>query len=184
MRSDAARRRERIIREARALFAAQGGTVALETIAEASDVGIATLYRNFDSRTALADAVALAILTDMRDAAALALARIDADPQDGWHGFVTALVDLDLGALTDALAHHVVGDISGPVREAQEQTLDRIAAVLSAARAAGVVRAEIEPLELVLAIGMLTRPQPEPIRTAVPKLVPRLIAVLEAGLGA
>ncbi len=182
MRSDAVKRRETLVREARRLFAAHGGAVPLEAIAEAGGVGIATLYRNFESRQALADAVALAIMTDMRDAAASALAQMPGDPAAGWRGFVSVLVDLDLGALTDALAPHVVGAVSGPVREAQQQTLARVAEVLSLARAAGVVRAELDPLELVLAIGMLTRPQPAAIRDAAPHLVPRLMAILDAGL--
>ena len=68
MRADAAKRRQLIVQEARRLFAAHGSDVALEAVAEAAGVGIATLYRNFDSRAALADEVALAILADMRAA--------------------------------------------------------------------------------------------------------------------
>jgi len=184
MRSDAAQRRATIVREARRLFAAFGGGIPLESVAEASGVGIATLYRNFESRAALTDAVALAILADMQAAAADGLVAMTDDPATAWHGFVARLVELDLGALTDALAHHVADDLSGPVRDAQVETLARVEEVLAAAKAAGIVRADLDALELVLAIGMVTRPQPAAIRAARPQLVPRLVEILEAGMRA
>jgi len=182
MRSDATRRRENIVREARTLFAAHGAGVPLESVAEAAGVGIATLYRNFESRTALADAVALAILADMGSAAVEALADFRTDPAAAWHTFITRLVDLDLGALTEALAHYVADDLSGPVRDAQVHTLARVAELLTVAQDAGIVRPDLDALELVLAMGMITRPQPEAIRSATPRLVPRLVDIFEAGM--
>ena len=184
MRSDASKRRAAIVREARILFAARGGGVPLESVADAAGVGIATLYRNFESRSALADAVTLAILEDIGVAADQALPRLAADPGAEWHAFSMSLVDLDLGALTDALAHVAAGDISGPVRDAQVRTLARVTELLTVARAEGMVRADIDALELVLSIGMITRPQPAAIRAATPHLVPRLVAILEAGMRA
>ena len=184
MRADALRRREVIVREARRLFAAHGASVPLEAIAEAGGVGIATLYRNFESRAALTDAVALSILAEMREAAGRALASLPADPDAAWHGFLRALVGLDLGALTEAIAHPVDDAISADVRAAQDDTLARVADVLAAARAAGLVRADLDPLELVLAVGMITRPQPPAIAASTPHLIPRLTAILEAGLRA
>lgn len=98
MRADAARRRQAIVREASRLFAAQGGGVALETVAEGAGVGIATLYRNFDSRHALADEVALTILGDIGRAADDGLDAITTSPDDAWTTFVNRLVELNLGA--------------------------------------------------------------------------------------
>ncbi len=183
MRADAARRRETIVREARSLFAAHGAGIALEAVAEASGVGIATLYRNFDSRGALADAVSLAILADIQEAAAVQLSRFDTAPEAAWHDFLVRLVGLDLGALTDALTRHVAdAELSPPVRAAQDRALAQVATLLTAARSAGLVRVDLDALELVVAVGMLTRPQPAAIGEAAPNLVPRLLAVFEAGL--
>ncbi|MEV4633331.1 TetR/AcrR family transcriptional regulator [Rhodococcus coprophilus] len=182
MRSDAARRRQAIVREARRLFAAEGSDVALETIAEAAGVGIATLYRNFDSRTALADEVALSILDDMQHAAEQALGTIATSPETAWAEYVHRLVGLDLGALAAALAEFVADEISGAVRDSQIRTLDGVERLLAAARAEGLVRSDLGALELVLAIGMITRPQPEVIRAATPNLVPQLVSIFLAGM--
>ena len=183
MRSDAARRRATIVREARRLFAEHGGAVALEAIADAGGVGIATLYRNFDTRADLADAVALSILTDIAQAADLARDGLPSQPRASWHDFLHRLVDLNLGALTEALAQRD-GTLSAEVRTAQREALARVSDVLARARDADVVRAEIDATELIVAVGMITRPQPAAIRDQTPRLTARLTAILEAGLGA
>ena len=178
MRADAARRREAIVREARRLFAAQGGGVALEAVAEAAGVGIATLYRNFESRHALADEVALTILADVGRAADEALATIADSPDDTWAAFVNRLVDLDLGALSAALAEYV----TAAVRQTQTQTLERVEELLDTAKDAGLVREDLQALELIVGIGLLTRPQPAAVSAATPELVPRLVSILLAGM--
>jgi hypothetical protein len=55
--------------------------------------------------------------------------------------------------------------------------------VLDAARTARAVRADLSALEFILAIGMITRPQPEAVRVAAPELVPRLVSIMLAGMG-
>lgn len=57
LRSDAARNRERIVLEARDLFAGASGGVSLDAVARAAGVGIGTLYRHFPTKEALVDAV-------------------------------------------------------------------------------------------------------------------------------
>lgn len=180
MRSDAARRRSAIIEEARRLFAAHGADVALDTIAEAAGVGIATLYRNFASRVELADAVALAIIADMEGAARDVLD--GAASADAWLGYVNRLVELDLGALEAALGAHVADEMSGPVRDAQSAALASVEKVLGVMAEGGLVRPDLGALELVLAIGLVTRPQPAAIRAAAPGLLPRLVSILVAGM--
>ncbi|MEO9330021.1 SbtR family transcriptional regulator [Gordonia aurantiaca] len=178
MRADAARRREAIVREARRLFAAHGGGVALEAVAEAAGVGIATLYRNFESRHALADEVAQVILDDIGRAADEAAGCITDSPDAAWTAFVHRLVELDLGALSAALAEYVTAG----VRETQALTLERVEDLLDAAKDAGLVRSDLRALELIVGIGLITRPQPEPVSAATPDLVPRLVSILLAGM--
>lgn len=178
MRADAARRRQAIIREARRLFAAQGGGVALETVAEGAGVGIATLYRNFESRHALADEVAFAILNDIGRAADEGLTEIATAPDSAWTAFVNRLVELDLGALSAALAEYV----TAAVRTTQAQTLARVDELLGSAKNAGLVRDDLDALELIVGIGLITRPQPDAVQEATPNLVPRLVSILLAGM--
>ncbi|MBO0900075.1 TIGR03618 family F420-dependent PPOX class oxidoreductase [Cellulomonas sp. zg-ZUI22] len=182
MRADAARRRAALIRAARYLFALHGSDIALDAVAEAADVGIATLYRNFSSRAALAEEVALAILDDVHTAADEALDRMSDDPGAAWHAYVRRLVQLDLGALSAALTEHLTDDMSARVRAAQTATLAGVGAVLGAARAAGLVRGDLAPLDLVLGIGLITRPLPEPVARDVPDLVPRMVDIVLAGM--
>jgi len=56
-RADAAKNRERIILEARKLFATATNTASLEAIAQAAGVGIGTLYRHFPTKEALVETV-------------------------------------------------------------------------------------------------------------------------------
>lgn len=182
MRSDAARRRAEIIRAARHLFAAEGGDVPLDAVAAAAGVGIATLYRNFPSRDVLADEVALAILGDMRSVGRDALDAWAHDPARAWDAYVRRLVDLDLGALSAALTEHLDRDLSPTVRAAQDETLAGAGEVLQLARGAGLVRRDLEPLELVLGVGLVTRPLPEAVVRAAPDLVARMTDILLRGL--
>ncbi|PWC06674.1 TetR/AcrR family transcriptional regulator [Mycetocola zhujimingii] len=182
MRADAARRRQRIVHEARRIFAAHGGAVALETIAEASGVGIATFYRNFESRAALADEVALSILSDIQEAAAKALAGIHDSPAGAWESYVKRLVTMDLGALTEALSGFVRDEMSAQLRDAQATTLIRVDQLLAAAHDAGLVRRDISALELIIAIGMITRPLPDMLHAAAPDLREKLVEVFIRGV--
>ncbi len=184
MRQDAMRRRRALTREARRLFAVHGSGVALESVAEAAGVGIATLYRNFASREELVDEVVLEILGDIADAATDALAAFGADPQAAWAGFLDRLVGLELGALADALAHVAADGLPAPVRDAQGASLAAVDAVMVRARSAGLADGRVSALELVLAVGMLSRPQPEAVAAQAPDLARRLVRILAAGMRA
>jgi len=182
MRADAARRRAAILDAARLLVAERGADVALETVAESAGVGIATLYRNFSSRAELLDAVALGVVADVRVAVREALAAAPADARAAWESSIRRLVGLGLGALTAALAEHVAAVPSPAVAEAQAGAVAALDELLAAARAAGAVRDDVTPAELMVLIGMLTRPQPEAVSRAAPDLEERLVEFLLAGL--
>lgn len=184
MRADAARRRAALLREARRLFAETDGDVALEAVADGAGVGIATLYRNFESRAALVEQVGLAILEDIGAATARAAVDLPGSPDAAWRAYVEDLIALDLGALTAALSSHVGDALDGPIRAAQEQSLAAVESLLADVRAAGLVPNDLGALELVVAVGIVTRPQPALVRAAAPYLVDRLVDALLAGLRA
>jgi AcrR family transcriptional regulator len=56
-RADAVRNRERVLEAAKAVFSAGGPDASLEAVARAAGVGIGTLYRHFPTREALFEAV-------------------------------------------------------------------------------------------------------------------------------
>jgi AcrR family transcriptional regulator len=65
MRADARRNYERLLTEARAVFAEHGTDASLEEIARRSGVGIGTLYRHFPNRHAMMNAVFQEALTSL-----------------------------------------------------------------------------------------------------------------------
>ncbi len=182
MRADALRRREALVRAARRLVAERGAVVALEAVADAAGVGIATLYRNFSSRAEMLDEVLVTILAEVREAAARAAQTAATDPRGAWHGFAQGLVDANLGALTESFADHVAAEFSDAVRTAQAETLVEVERLLTTVQEAGLVREDVSATEVVVALGMVTRPLPVAVDRAVPALAPRLVAMLLAGM--
>lgn len=182
MRADALRRREALVRAARHLVAERGAVVALEAVAEAAGVGIATLYRNFSSRAELLDEVLVTILGEVREAAAGAAEAAVADPRGAWRDFGQGLVDANLGAVTESFSDHVAARFSDAVRTAQAEALAEVERLLTTVRDAGLVRDDVSATEVVVALGMVTRPLPGAIDRAVPKLAHRLVAMLQAGM--
>ncbi|KLL95508.1 TetR family transcriptional regulator [Rhodococcus sp. IITR03] len=181
MRADAAKRRQLIVQEARRLFAVHGSDVALEAVAEAAGVGIATLYRNFESRAALADEVALTILADMRAAGTPGPGARRCSPEVRLGGLRATAGRTRPGRVSATLAEFVTDEISESVRDARRRR-SRVEELLDAVRSAGIVRPDLDALELVLAIGLITRPLPDAIRAVTPDLVPRLVSIVLAGM--
>src|ERR1700761_2645435 len=82
LRADAERNRERILKAARRLYATDGISISMASVAREAGVGKATLSRHFTTRENLIDAV----FADRMDcyAAATTEALADSDP---WRGF-------------------------------------------------------------------------------------------------
>lgn len=187
MRVDAAQRRESIVQAARQLFAAAGGGIALDTVADAAGVGIATLYRNFESREALVEQVALATLADLDAATREFTTQWTADPADAtevWHAYVLRLVDLNLGALVAALSADLAGGLPDAVRAAQGATAIFVEEALVHVRAAKLAPAGLGAVEFIVGLGVVTRPQSVAVTQAAPTLPYRLVEVMVAGLKA
>lgn len=175
MRADALRRHQRILAEARRLFAEHGSEVPLESVAEASGVGIATLYRNFASRDELLVAVTLDIVGDIDAALRAAHDGLAQSPSLAWEQLIRGLVTLDLGALTDALGGPRWQHVPSEVAAAQDAALASLDGLLTELVDHGAVRSDLAALEVIVAIGVLTRPQPEALRRATPHLVDHLV---------
>ncbi len=182
MRADAVRRREALIAAAREMLLVHGADVALEAIADHAGVGIATLYRNFPSRESLVDATASAVLNDMLLVATEAVEAFPSDPVYAWRTFIDHLVTLRLGAVIPALAHATGRALRPQVAEAQDATERAVSAVLDEARAAGLLRPDLDTVEFVLAIARASQPPASHAPEAYPTFAARFIAMLVAGM--
>ena len=149
LRLDAVRNQERILAAAAAAFAELGADVTLDEVARRAGVGIATVYRRFRNRDQLVRAVVAHVLT----AEIEPVAGIETD--DPWRD-LAAILDASVAAVAAhrkvvALAH-AAGAIDVDV---VDRYLHRIDRVLTRARAAGVVRAELEPRDVAVAVVMV-----------------------------
>ncbi|HVA02766.1 MAG TPA: TetR/AcrR family transcriptional regulator [Acidimicrobiales bacterium] len=69
MRADAIRNRQRILEAAEAIFATEGLSVPIDTVAERAGVGVGTLYRHFPTKEALFEAIVEARLEYLLESA-------------------------------------------------------------------------------------------------------------------
>jgi len=178
MRADAARRRQNIIAHAKHVFAERGGDVALEAVAAASGVGIATLYRNFPSREDLVQAVVQDMVEQIIDAVDQARSVLDTDPSSAWKDLLSSLMSMELGALTDGLALQAGAARnldSTPLSQVQQPAVDALNNVLAKLSRHRTVREDLTALDVIVAVATITRPQVSPIRGAAPG-VPKQLA--------
>jgi AcrR family transcriptional regulator len=86
MRADAVKNRQRILEAAEAIFATEGLSVPIDTVAERAGVGVGTLYRHFPTKEALFEAIVTAKLEYLLE---LARGRATApDPGDALFSFL------------------------------------------------------------------------------------------------
>ena len=149
LRLDAVRNQERIVVAAAGAFSELGAEVTLEEVARRAGVGVATVYRRFRNRDQLVRAVVAHVLT----AEIEPVAEIETD--DPWCD-LAATLDASVAAVAAhsevvALAH-AAGAIDVDVVDRYLHRLDR---VLTRARAAALVRPELEPRDLAVAVMMV-----------------------------
>ncbi len=155
MRADARRNRQRVFDAARELFATPDSDPSMEQIARAAGVGVATLYRNWPSRSALVEAIYRDDLAELRT-----LAERHHAEQEPWDALARWLRDYlghvqtkrgmlaELGAAFDARPELLT--------DSRRRVLESAAIVLDPARLAGVVRADLTAADLVqLVRGMV-----------------------------
>jgi AcrR family transcriptional regulator len=151
LRADARRNRERVLAAARAVFAEHGIDAPMATVARRAGVGVATLYRRFPTR----DALVRAAFARQMETCAGALTEAMADP-DPWRGFqrlvetVCALQREEKGFPAAFLA--AFPDSAGAHLRAREQAERDVVALIRRAQAAGALRADFHPSDLVLAL--------------------------------
>lgn len=151
MRADARRNRGRILVAAREVFAEHGIDAPMAAVARRAGVGVATLYRRFPTR----DALVRAAFAHQMQTCARALTEALADP-DPWRGFqrlfetVCELQREERGfpaafvaAFPDSTAGHA---------QARERTERDLTTLVRRAQAAGALRADFHPSDLIVAL--------------------------------
>jgi AcrR family transcriptional regulator len=179
LRRDAERNRQRILAAAGELFAERGLSVTLDDIARHAGVGVGTVYRRFPEKEVLIDALFEERLKGLCEAADAALAV--ADPWDGLVLFFERGGELqarDRG-LKELIADHARG--GDCVVQARDRLRLLVTELFDRAKAAGVVRADVEAIDTPL-IFMMLGPLMDRARDVDPDLWRRYLGFVLDGL--
>lgn len=177
LRADAQRNIETLVRTARDVFATSGVEAPMREIAEKAGVGVGTIYRNFPQRSDLIAAVFRSEVDACADAAA-SLAE-DFAPGEALDRWMQRYVDFIVAKRGLAAALHS-GD---PAFEALPAYFDSrfepaLQRLLDAAVAAGEIRPDANPYDLLRAVASLCMPSSD----GNPSAARRLVALLVDGL--
>jgi AcrR family transcriptional regulator len=152
LRVDAQRNRERLVAEAAVAFQERGIDVPLEELARRSGVGIGTLYRHFPTRDALIEAVYRREMDLLCDAAAdLHAEHAPGEALELWLLDFVEYVATKRG-MAEALKAAVGAD-SELFAESHRRITDAIEGLVAAGVAAGGIRADVEPMDLLRAVS-------------------------------
>jgi AcrR family transcriptional regulator len=153
-RADAIRNRELVLEAAKAVFSAGGPDASLEAVAKRAGVGIGTLYRHFPTREALFEAVYRREVDQLAEQAEQL--KHDAAPVQALRRWLRANVELvaTKKGMVAALALAVSGS-SELYAYSFDVLTKAVGALLDRAVAAGEIRDDISPEDLLRAlIGM------------------------------
>jgi len=152
MRADAVKNRRRILEVAEAVFATEGVSVPIDTVAERAGVGVGTLYRHFPTKETLFEAIVMLRLQELIDSATAHSA--DADPADALFAFLRefarqASAKRDLFEALNSAGF----DIKSQCSEMVEQMKRCIEHLRQRAVDSGAVRSDVSTEEM---IGLLS----------------------------
>jgi AcrR family transcriptional regulator len=160
MRTDAQRNVESLLTAAKAVFATSGVDAPAKEITDLAGVGVGTLYRHFPQRSHLIKAVIEREIDACADAGpvlaaehrpAIALAR--------WLDRLTEFVATKRGFATALHSGDPAYDgLSGYL---MEKLAPALGSLLDTATAAGEIRAEVSPKDLLYAVAKLCAPLPD-----------------------
>ena len=177
-RADSIRNRERLLKAAARVFSAGGPDASLEAVARRAGVGIGTLYRHFPTREALFEAVYRREVDELGDLAErLGQQSAPVDALRQWLRAGVQLVATKKGML-EALA--LAADAPSHLYAYSAERLTKaIGALLARAAAAGQMRADITPEDLLRTLIGLCYAYDQPDWQAT---VTRLVDVFVDGL--
>lgn len=178
--AEAARNDLVVLAAAREVFATMGADAPVAAVAERAGVGIGSLYRRYGSKDDLLRHLCLLAMRQSIEAAEAALEV--ADPWAALAGFVRASVAAGTGSL---------GPLAGAIEstpemwQASRRGRELLGQLVSRARTAGVVRADVTPLDVAHLIELFGRLGPAVAEGGEQEAIrQRLLAVALDGLRA
>jgi AcrR family transcriptional regulator len=148
LRSDAERNRARIIAAARTVFGRDGLGASMASVAREAGVGIATLFRRFPTKEGLVAAV----FADRMDAyaAAVATALENPDPWQGLVGYIETVCEMQAADYGFADVLTMTFPTAKGLEERRREGYEGIVRLIDRAKAAGSLREDFTPEDLVL----------------------------------
>jgi AcrR family transcriptional regulator len=178
LRADAQRNRERLLEVAARVFAQAGPDVTLEAIAKEAGVGIGTLYRHFPTREALVDAAYRNELARLCDSVDDLLAELPPDKAlRAWMDHFVDYMTTKRG-MGDAL-RALIASGGDPFSESRVRLTDAVATLLQAGTAAGVLRSDVAPDDVLLSLSGVSLATADPAQR---EQAGRLLDLLMDGL--
>jgi AcrR family transcriptional regulator len=150
-RADAQRNRERLLATAKAMFSRSASEISLDDVAAEAGVGVGTVYRHFPTRDALVEAV---YRTEVESLAADA-ERLGADrePLAALREWMRLFVDyIATKHLIAPALNAMVGGPSAIYADSGRLIKDAITRLVGRAVAAGELRDDLDPIDLLRAL--------------------------------
>ncbi len=177
--AEAARNDKLVLDAARAVFATDGFDAPVAAIAARAGVGIGSLYRRYRTKESLLQHLCVLAMEQTVEAATTALG--DPDPWTGLAGYLRSCVQNHTGALSP-----VAGtiEVSAQMWETSRRSMRLADRLVARAHAAGVLRADVTPLDIALLIEQFSRPTAGLPSEEEHNVRDRLIAIAVDGLRA
>ncbi|MFB9830914.1 TetR/AcrR family transcriptional regulator [Actinoallomurus acaciae] len=174
LRAHALRNRNALLTAAREAFTAGEVNVRIEEIARRAGVGVGTLYRHFETREALIEAVYRERVDDLCATAPHLLATLT--PYEALRAFLEQLIAHAAESRGMAVALQTLMDGRSAVfAQARTDMVEAIATLMTAAAKAGAIRADIAPRTFFLAMGGICSSHDQPGWEAESHTVVRLL---------
>lgn len=161
LRADAQRNHDRLLDTAVRAFSQEGPDVTLDAIAKDAGVGIGTLYRHFPSRDALVEAAYRNELARLCDAVAELLQA--KPPDEATRSWMDRFVDYmtTKRGMADAL-RAVIASGGNPFAQSRDRLTASLTTLLEAGAAAGTIRSDIEPDDVLVSLSGVSLAAGEP----------------------
>jgi AcrR family transcriptional regulator len=164
LRADARRNRDQLIEAAQAVFAELGTQAPLDEIARRAGIGNATLYRHFPTRDDLLIAVYADEVSALSASGAKLLAAADREPLDALFEWLEAFV-LHVASKGDLARSLEPGASRSEQHEEWHEAIFGVATrLVDRAREAGVIRADVDPVDLLVLISGMASAEPARVK--------------------